>query len=75
MTTGQVFTVTFLVTQGATAYYQSAFQVDGNAITPEWQGGDAPTEGNPSSIDAYVLSIIKTADATFTALGSQTQFA
>jgi hypothetical protein len=75
MTTGQVFTVTFLVTQGATAYYQSGFEVDGSSVTPEWQGGDAPTEGNPSSIDAYVLSIIKTASATFTVLGSQTQFA
>jgi hypothetical protein len=75
MSTGQVITVTFLVTQGATAYYQSGFEVDGSSVTPEWQGGEAPTEGNPSSIDAYVLSIIKTASATFTVLGSQTQFA
>jgi len=75
MSTGQVITVTFLATQGATAYYQSAFEVDGSSITPEWQGGEAPTLGNASSIDAYVFSIIKTGDATFTVLGSQTQFA
>ena len=75
MSTGEVLTVTFLATQGSTAYYQSAFQVDGSSVTPEWQGGEAPTEGNASSIDAYVFSIIKTADATFTVLGSLTQFA
>jgi hypothetical protein len=75
MSTGEVLTLTFLAAQGGTAYYLSAFQVDGNAVTPEWQGGSAPTAGNTSSIDAYVLSIIKTASATFTVLGSQTQFA
>ena len=75
MSTGQSATVAFLVTHGATAYYQTALQVDGSAVTPKYQGGSAPTEGNASSVDAYVFTIIKTADATFTALGSQTQFA
>jgi hypothetical protein len=75
MATGQVITLTFLATQGATPYYQSAFEVDGSSVTPKWQGGEAPTAGNASGIDAYVLSVIKTADATFTVLGSQTQFA
>jgi hypothetical protein len=75
MSTGQSATVAFLVTQGATAYYQTALQVDGSSVTPKWQGGEAPTEGNASGVDAYVFTIIKTADATFTALGSQTQFA
>jgi hypothetical protein len=75
MSTGQSATVAFLVTQGATAYYQTALQIDGSAVTPKYQGGSAPTEGNASSVDAYVFTIIKTADATFTALGSQTQFA
>jgi len=75
MSTGQSATVAFLATQGGTAYYQTALQVDGSAVTPKWQGGSAPTEGNASGVDAYVFTIIKTADATFTALGSQTQFA
>jgi hypothetical protein len=75
MSTGQSATVAFLATQGATAYYQTALQVDGSAVTPKYQGGSAPTEGNASGVDAYVFTIIKTADATFTALGSQTQFA
>lgn len=75
MSTGESITVAFLVTQGGTAYYQSAFQVDGSSVTPKWQGGTAPTEGNASGIDAYVVNIIKTGSATFTALASITQFA
>jgi hypothetical protein len=75
MDTGESLTVAHLVQQGATAYYNSAFQIDGGAVTPEWQGGEAPTEGNATGIDVYSYTVIKTADATFTALASQTQFA
>lgn len=74
MSTGQSLTVAFLVTQGTTAYYNSAVQVDGSSVTPKWQGGTAPTAGNASGIDVYVYTIIKTASATFTVLASQTQF-
>jgi len=73
---GDAITVTFLVTQGATAYYPTAYQIDGAAVTPKWQGGTAPSAGNASSIDAYSLTIIKTAATpTYTVLGSQTKFA
>ena len=75
MSTGESMTIAFLVTQGSTAYYASAFQVDGNAVTPKWQGGTAPTAGNASSIDAYVYTIVKTGSATFTVFASQTKFA
>lgn len=69
-------TVVFASAQGATAYYPSAFQVDGSAVTPKWQGGAAPTAGNANSIDVYVYTIIKTAATpTYTVLASQTQFA
>jgi len=74
MSTGQSVTVAFLVTQGSTAYYNSAVQVDGSSVTPKWQGGTAPAAGNASGIDAYVYTIIKTGSATFTVLASQTQF-
>ena len=63
------------MTQGSTAYYLNAYQVDGSSVTPKWQGGSAPTGGNASSIDSYTFTIIKTADATFTVLASQTKFA
>lgn len=75
MTTGQSLTIAFLVTNGATAYRQTALQVDGASVTPKWQGGTAPSTGNANSIDAYTITIIKTASATFTALASQTKFA
>ena len=72
---GQSITSAVLLTQGSTAYYLNAYQVDGSTITPKWSGGSAPTEGNASGIDSYSFTIIKTADATFTVLASQTQFA
>lgn len=75
MSTGQSLTVAFLVTQGSTAYYQSGFQIDGASVTPKWQGGTAPTTGNASSVDVYVVVIFKTGSATFTAFASQTKFA
>jgi hypothetical protein len=75
MATGQSVTIAFIVTNGATAFRQTGFQVDGSAVTPRWQGGTAPAAGNASSLDAYVITIIKTGAATFTALASQTRFA
>ena len=75
MDTGESVTVAFLVTQGSTPYYNNAFQVDGSSVTPEWQGGAAPTAGNASSVDIYTYTVIKTGDAAFTAFAAQTQFA
>lgn len=75
MATGESLSVTFLVTNGATAYYNSVVQVDGSSVTPKWQGGSAPTSGNASSIDSYTYVIIKTGSAAFTVLASQTKFA
>tara|TARA_R110000868_G_scaffold369837_3_gene633325 strand:+ start:345 stop:1364 length:1020 start_codon:yes stop_codon:yes gene_type:complete len=74
MATGESLSVTFLVTQGSTAYYNSAVQVDGSSVTPKWQGGTAPTTGNASSIDSYTYVIIKTGSAAFTVLATQTKF-
>ena len=72
---GQSLSVAVLLTNGSTAYYLNVYQVDGSAVTPKWQGGTAPSAGNASGIDSYNFTIIKTADATFTVLASQTQFA
>ncbi len=74
MSTGESITAAFLVTQGSTAYYNSAVQVDGSSVTPKWQGGTAPTAGNASSIDVYAYTIVKTGSAAFTVFASQTQF-
>ena len=75
LSTGESVTVVFLVTNGATAYYPTAFTIDSSSVTPEWSGGSAPSSGNASSIDSYLFTIIKTADATFTVLAQQVQFA
>lgn len=73
MTTSQTVTVTLLTTQGATPFYCNAVQVDGNAVTPKWLGG-APVAGNASGIDVYTFAVLKTGNAAFTVLASQTQF-
>lgn len=75
MDVGDSITLAHLVTQGSTAYYNSAVTVDGSSVTPKWQNGSAPSAGNVSSIDAYSYTVIKTASATFTVLASQTRFA
>lgn len=75
MSTGQSMTLVFLVTQGSTAYYQTALTIDGSSVTPKWQGGSTPSAGNASGVDAYVITVVKTGSATFTAFESQTQFA
>lgn len=73
---GDAITVTHLVTQGSTAYYNNAVQIDGSSVTPKYQGGTAFAAGNASSIDAYVYTVVKTAATpTYTVFASQTKFA
>lgn len=74
MSTGQSMTLVFLVTQGATAYYNNAVTIDGTSVTPKYQGGTAWSAGNASGIDAYSYTIVKTGSAAFTVFASQTQF-
>jgi hypothetical protein len=73
--TGESITLVHLVTLTGAEYRNTTVQVDGSSITPEWQGGSAPTEGNINSIDSYTYTIIKTGDAAFTILAALTQFA
>jgi hypothetical protein len=75
MATGESISASFIVTQGSTAYYNSAVQVDGttSGVTTKWQGS-APTTGNASAIDSYTYVILKTGSATFTVFATQTKF-
>ncbi len=75
MAIGESITVTFESPNGATPYYATAYTIDGNAVTPKWLGGTAPSAGNASATDVYMLQIRKTAAATFTCLASQSKFA
>jgi hypothetical protein len=72
---GKSTTLVFLATQGVTAFFANAFQVDGSVVTPRWLGGSAPTGGNASSIDSYTFTIIKTAANTYTIMASVARFA
>ena len=74
---GDTITISFLNTNGTTAYYPTSIQVDGTVtgVTTKWQGGTAPSTGNASSIDSYVFMVIKTGASTYTVLASQTKFA
>lgn len=76
MSTGNTLSLSYIASQNATnTFYQTNMEIDGNAVTPYWQGGSAPTAGNADSLDVYSFTIIKTAANTYTVLGSQTQFA
>lgn len=68
-------TVAFSAKNGTTAYRPTTFQIDGVGFTPKWQTGQAPSAGNPSSIDTYVFTIIKlTETPTYEVLASLTKF-
>lgn len=73
MATGDAITLVWLNTNGATPYYPNVIQIDGTTVTPKVPA--AISAGNASAIDAYSFTIIKTANATFTVLETQTKFA
>ena len=74
---GGTLSVAFMITNGSTAYKPAAtsVQIDGVTVTPKWNGGSAPSAGNANSIDVYTFTIVKTASATYTVLGTQSRFA
>jgi hypothetical protein len=74
MSTGEVITVVFLVQQGATAYYNNVVQIDGNTVSPVYDGQVAWSAGNANALDAYTYTIIKTGSAAFTVLAIQSPF-
>jgi hypothetical protein len=76
MSVGQSMSFALLVTNGATPYYPSAYQVDGTTITPKYLGGTAISSGNANSVDVYTYTLIKTAATpTYTLLATQSKFA
>jgi hypothetical protein len=74
MSIGNTIGLTVKTTQGATAYYTTATQIDGTAVTPKWQGGSAPTAGNASGEDVYFYAVTKTAAGAFDVLAGLTQY-
>lgn len=74
LSTGRSATTTILVKQGTTAYYPNGFSIDGTAVTPKWLNGEAPTSGDPNSINSYTFNIIKTASSTYTVFATAAMF-
>ena len=72
MAIGEVISVT-LITKAAAAAYSAQLTIDGGSVTENWTGGDAPSDGGSSGVDIHAYTIIKTADATFTVLATQTK--
>lgn len=70
LATNDSLTVSFLVTNGSTAYKHSALTIDGTSQTVKWSGGTAPSAGNASSVDVYQFTVVKTASATYTVFGA-----
>lgn len=73
MAVGESMSFAIAATEGSTAYYFNAIQVDGSSVTPKWIGG-APTAGVASSINLYSITVIKVSAASFTVLASLTAF-
>ena len=72
MSNGDAISVTLITTANASAYC-TGIQIDGAAVTENWIGGSAPSDGGSSGVDVHTFTIIKTASETFTVLGNQSK--
>lgn len=73
MSNDDSITITFMANCGNATHYPTALSIDGNAVTPKWLGGTAPTSGNLNALDVYTYMILKTASG-FTVLASASRF-
>ena len=70
-TNDRVTTYTVFVTQGATGYIPSAFQIDGSAQTIKWAGGTAPTPtSSAGKIDIFSFSLLRNASSAWVVFGA-----
>ena len=76
LASGQNVSFTVILTPNNSGYI-NAVQVDGQAITPQWSGGSAPSAGGSSGRDVYNFTILKTGTGTsdYVILGALTNFA
>ena len=72
MSVGEAISVT-IITTAAAAGYSAQLTIDGAAVTENWVGGSAPSDGGSSGVDIYAYTIIKTASATFTVIANQSK--
>jgi hypothetical protein len=72
MNVGEAVSV-LLITTAAAGAYSAQLTIDGGAVTENWTGGSAPSSGGSSGVDLHTYTIIKTANATFTVIATQTK--
>ena len=72
MQIGETVAVT-IITTAAAGGYSAQLTIDGSAVTENWVGGSAPSDGGSSGVDIHAYTIIKTANATFTVIGNQSK--
>ena len=63
MNVGDAVTVT-VITTAAAAGYAANWTIDGNAVTEQWNGGSAPSEGGSDGYDIYTLTLVRKAAGT-----------
>jgi len=75
LNTGDSVTIALAVWM-TTARYQTSLSINGSVVTPEWQGGTAPTSGNANSYDVYVFTVVRTQASPpgYVVFASRTQF-
>ena len=63
-TSGRVFTVNLIVTQGATGYRPGTLNINGSGVTIKWAGGAVPTPTSSSGkLDIFTYTIIRRGSA------------
>ena len=71
----KTLTVTFLNTNGSTAYPLTGIAIDGSGRSIRWLNGTGSyPASNTGSIDTYSITAVKTGDNLYTVLGSQGKF-
>ena len=58
MSVGESVVVTLITTANASAY-SAQITIDGDAVTENWIGGSAPSDGGSSGVDVHTFTIIK----------------
>ena len=62
MSVGESVVVTLITTANASAY-SAQMTIDGDAVTENWVGGSAPSDGGSSGVDIHTFTIIKVASS------------
>ena len=63
MNVGDAVTIT-VITTAAAAGYSANWTIDGNAVTEQWNGGSAPSEGGSDGYDIYTHTLVRKATGT-----------